>query len=100
MKLTSAGLPREGGDPVFQRRLTVNQEAAAYWIVRSSRTMTAEFDVRTKTAVFDVHSSYPPCRGVMISISSPLLSRVCAHFVRGSTSQFNASAKCVRSESS
>jgi hypothetical protein len=29
------------GDPVFQRRLRINREAAAYWIVRSSRTMTA-----------------------------------------------------------
>jgi hypothetical protein len=33
--------PREGGDPVFQRRLRINREAAAYWIVRSSRTMTS-----------------------------------------------------------
>src|SRR5881392_622113 len=37
--------PREGGDPVSQRRLRMNRKAAAYWIVRSSRTMTAEFDV-------------------------------------------------------
>src|ERR1700730_11063616 len=29
------------GDPVFQRRQRWNREAAAYWIVRSSRTMTA-----------------------------------------------------------
>jgi hypothetical protein len=33
--------PRKAGDPVFQRRLRMNREAAAYWIVRSSRTMTA-----------------------------------------------------------
>src|SRR5258708_28878 len=36
--------PRESGDPVFQRRLRMNRDAAAYWIVRSSRTMTVHFD--------------------------------------------------------
>ena len=33
--------PRESGDPVFQRRVRMNREAAAYWIVRSSPSMTA-----------------------------------------------------------
>jgi hypothetical protein len=32
-------IPANAG-PVFQRRLRINREAAAYWIVRSSRTMT------------------------------------------------------------
>jgi hypothetical protein len=35
--------PAHAGDPVFQRRLRVSREVAAYWIVRSSRTMTAAF---------------------------------------------------------
>src|SRR5260370_15037406 len=33
--------PAKAGDLVFQRRLRINREGAAYWIVRSSRTMTA-----------------------------------------------------------
>src|SRR5258708_737156 len=34
---------RAADDPVFQRRLRVSREPAAYWIVRSRRTMTAAF---------------------------------------------------------
>src|ERR1700694_5945644 len=33
--------PAKAGDPVFQRRLRINREAAAYWIVRSSSTYLA-----------------------------------------------------------
>jgi hypothetical protein len=63
----------------------MNRDAAAYWIVRSSRTMTIEFDARSSE--FDAHSSHhPPCLGVMISISSPFLICVCAHLLFGSTS--------------
>jgi hypothetical protein len=108
----------------------MNRDAAAYWIVRSSRTMTSYFDagdcassrrpgerrdpyavslalgtladafrnheVRglwvpafagTTRGEFQPHPSHhPPCRGVMISISSPFFSGVCAHWLRGSTS--------------
>jgi len=35
--------PVQPGDPVFQRRLWLNRKAAAYWMPRSSRGMTAEF---------------------------------------------------------
>jgi hypothetical protein len=38
---TMPSSPAKAGDPVFQRRLKINREAAACWIVRSSRTMTA-----------------------------------------------------------
>jgi len=38
----SVSSPAKAGDPVFQRRRDKNREAAAYWIARSSRAMTAE----------------------------------------------------------
>ena len=40
---TPLSTPRLTGDPVFQRRQRFNREAAAYWIARSSRAMTAVF---------------------------------------------------------
>src|SRR5712671_6947491 len=52
------------------------------------------------TVIVSSSSLHPPCRGVMISISSPFLSGVCAHLARGSTSKFSAIAKCVPSYSS
>jgi hypothetical protein len=36
----SSVIARESDDPVFQRRLRRNRNAAVHWIVRSSRTMT------------------------------------------------------------
>ncbi|OKO67227.1 hypothetical protein AC628_39885 [Bradyrhizobium sp. NAS96.2] len=34
--------PAKAGDPVFQRQQCLSREAAAYWIARSNRAMTAE----------------------------------------------------------
>src|SRR5262249_3956694 len=36
--------PAKAGDPVFQRHLRLNREAAAYWIARSSRAMTGAIE--------------------------------------------------------
>src|SRR5262249_61687283 len=43
---------------------------------------------------------HPPCRGVMISISSPAFSCVSAQRLFGTTSKLSAIAKCVPSYSS
>jgi hypothetical protein len=51
------------GDPVFQRRQRLNREAAAYWIVRSSRTMTASLTRPTKLPlVVPAHRAVIPAR--------------------------------------
>jgi hypothetical protein len=49
-------ITREGDDPVFQMRLRMDREAAAYWIARSSRTMTA---VKIESVIKKLSSSRP-----------------------------------------
>jgi hypothetical protein len=54
-------------DPVFQRRLRINREAAAYWIVRSSRTMTARYGEAkvTKPCVVPANAGTHNHRGLL-----------------------------------
>ena len=72
---TQLSSPRKRG-PSIPKAPENDREGAAYWIARSSRATTTEF----------AYPSQPPCRGVMISIWSPLFSWVSAQRLFGSTS--------------
>src|SRR3982074_1848928 len=49
--------PRESGDPVFHRTRKRKREAAAHWIARSSRAMTAWFAGTTRGEMLHPSSS-------------------------------------------
>src|SRR5712664_3660970 len=77
-----------------------NREGQGLWVPAFAGTTRGEILRERDENYLWSSSLHPPCRGVMISISSPCLSGVCAHLARGSTSKFSAIAKCVPSYSS
>src|ERR1700694_725833 len=93
--MSSMRRPGERRDPyaVSSRFGTVadafrNHERRGLWVPAFAPTTCGKIlRERERNHLWQLSSSHhPPCRGVMISISSPLLSGVCDHLLRGSTS--------------